>query len=181
MAEAEVPGPLTRAELERAALRYLERFDSSASNLRRLLLSKLTRHARKRAVAVSDGERALVQELVERYCSSGLIDDRRFALARARGLRDRGASTRAIQHKLLAKGVSAADVAQAVTDCDRDEPEAELAAARAFARRRRLGPYASEQTNERRRKDLAALARAGFSFDIARRALALGAADEEMF
>ena len=43
-------------------------------------------------------------------------------------------------------------------------------AARVFARRRRLGPYRTGgKRDERRDKDLAAMCRAGFSFEIARR------------
>ena len=50
-----------------------------------------------------------------------------------------------------------------------EQPNADLVAAVNFARRRRLGPYASGDRGERRLKDMAALARAGFSSAIARR------------
>jgi regulatory protein len=44
----------------------------------------------------------------------------------------------------------------------------EAAAARALARRRRLGPYRPGERAPYRDKDLAALARAGFRYDVAR-------------
>jgi regulatory protein len=44
----------------------------------------------------------------------------------------------------------------------------ELAAAHALARRRKLGPYRAGERASFRQKDLAALARAGFAFGIAR-------------
>src|SRR5260370_81052 len=52
-------------------------------------------------------------------------------------------------------------------------PSSERTAACVLARGRRLGPYGAAGTRrEFRQKDLAALARAGFSLDVARRVLA---------
>lgn len=172
----------TRDNLDRAALRYLERFDSSAANLRRVLRGHVTRAARAHAgLDVAAAER-LVEELVDRYQASGLIDDARYAESLARGLRARGASRQGIRHKLRARGVSAEAIDAALAAAGRDSDDAELDAARAFVRRRRLGPHRPEQQRaERYRRDLAALARAGFSFDVARRALGIapGVVDEE--
>jgi regulatory protein len=104
-----------------------------------------------------------------------VIDDARFAGTLAGGLRRRGASKLAIVQKLRARGVSD-DVARAALEqVDRDEdaePEPELAAARALIRRRRIGPFRPEAERLiHARRDLGALARAGFSFEVARRAL----------
>lgn len=173
----------TRENLDRVALRYLERFDSSAQNLRRVLRGHVARAARAHAGLDVPAAERLVDELVERYQASGLIDDGRYAESLARGLRMRGASDRGIRYKLRARGVSAdvVDAALAAAGCDSADPE--LDAARAFTRRRRLGPYRPERERaERYQRDLAALARAGFSFDTARRALEIpdGALDEEL-
>ena len=55
----------------------------------------------------------------------------------------------------------------ALTD---EAPDPELHAAIKLARRRRLGPYADpDKRDENRDKHLAAMARAGFSYDMARR------------
>ena len=63
-----------------------------------------------------------------------------------------------------------------------DEPEAELEAARAYVRIRRLGPYRSaDARDEYRQKDLAALARQGFSFDTAKQALGQSAGADDEF
>jgi regulatory protein len=55
----------------------------------------------------------------------------------------------------------------------RDEtPEPDLAAAIAYARRRRLGPWRQgDDREEHRERDLAALARQGFGYDTARRVI----------
>ncbi len=173
----------TRDNLDRAALRYLLRFSRSAAN-RRGVLGGLGAgadgcHAE---LDVPAAER-LVDELLERYQASGLIDDARYAESLARGLHARGTSRRGVRHKLRARGVSAEAIDAAIASTGRDSDDAELDAARAFVRRRRLGPHRPEhQRAERYQRDLAALARAGFSFDVARRALEVpdGAVEEEL-
>jgi regulatory protein len=114
----------------------------------------------------------MIDEMLERYRGSGLLDDRRYAGNVADGLRRRGTSARAIQHKLRARGLEAELVERAIADADRDGGDAELGAARALVRRRKLGPHRPpDERAARRTRDLGALARAGFDFDVARRAL----------
>ena len=96
--------------------------------------------------------------------ASGLVDDRRFAEARAQSLRRKGRSARAVAAGLAAKGVGRELVAQIVIV----DPQIELETARAAAKRKRLGPWSRGDRAERRQKDIAALARAGFSLAIAR-------------
>jgi len=180
-AKKKTPPLPTRDNLDRAALRYLERFDSSAANLRRVLRGHVARAARAHAELDVPAAERLVDELLERYQASGLINDARYAESLARGLHARGTSRRGVRHKLRARGVSAEAIDAAIASTGRDSDDAELDAARAFVRRRRLGPHRPEhQRAERYQRDLAALARAGFSFDVARRALEVpdGAIDE---
>jgi len=157
------PGQVTTAYLQRAALAYLERFASSAETLRRVLTRKVRRRCRLRG---EDAEAFLpmVEEVVRRSVASGLLDDRRYAQGRVAGLRRCGASARAIGAKLAAKGVSRETVAAAIGEDERSEAEA----AWALARRRRLGPYRPGERGAFREKDLAAMARAGFGFALAR-------------
>lgn len=162
------PRRITAQYLDRAALAYLQRFASSAENLRRVLLRRVERSARAHGddPAVGAGQ---VQELIERYSRSGLLDDQTYAAAKAESLRRRGDSRRTIRAKLAAKGVDRELAATALHEADEDSPNAELAAAVALARRRGLGPYRKKDRAAVRDKDLAALARAGFSYDLARR------------
>lgn len=162
------PREATRENLERAALSYLDRFDSTAENLRRVLLRHVHRSARAHGTDVEEGRR-IVGELIARYRDSGLLNDTRYAATMARGLRDRGQSARAIRHKLQARGVPDDALARAIDDAGIAGPEQELVAARVFAKKRRLGPFRPpEKRLENRRRDLAALARAGFGPDVAR-------------
>jgi regulatory protein len=157
------PRKVTTAYLGRAAKTYLERFASSSENLRRVLVRKVERRCRARGEE-PEPFLALVPDIVERCLRTGLVDDVRYAESRAASLRRRGGSTRMIQAKLAAKGVTRELRATAAAA----SPEEEHAAAHALAKRRRLGPYRNGEREPHRQKDLASLARAGFAFDLAR-------------
>ncbi len=173
-----VPRRLTRERLDKAALHYLERFASSEANLRRVLLRKVERAAR----AHPDTDRAeaerWIADLVSRFLAAGLLDDRRYAEMRAETLHRRGDSPRRIRAKLAQKGVASAAVDAALDALQEEVGDVPLTAAIALARRRRLGPFrAAEDRAARREKDLAALARAGFDYDTARRVIEAEDAD----
>jgi len=158
------PRPVTPAYLQRAALAYLERYASSAENLRRVLKRKADRRCRLRGEDAAEFQE-MIDEVVAKSLRTGLIDDTRYAEARVATLRRRGGSARAIQAKLSAKGVARTAIAAALDGGEEDDEEK---AAHALARRRRLGPYRPGERAPYRDKDLAALARAGFRFDVAR-------------
>ena len=66
----------------------------------------------------------------------------------------------------------AEDIAAALAVLRDQTADPDLAAAIAYARRRRIGPYRTRgDREERRERDLAALARQGFGYDIARRVI----------
>lgn len=169
---------IDRAALAKAALAYLNRRDTSRQNLSRYLERWIARNA---SPAQQPAARGWIAELLERYQGSGLIDDARLAENAVQSLRARGKSARAIAHKLSARGLEAGSIDAALGRDRRENAEAELEAARALVRKRRLGMFRPEaERAEKRSKDLAVLARAGFDFDVCRRALGAGdVADDE--
>lgn len=161
--------PLTRVLLEEHAAWYLERWWPSARRLEQVLVRKADRHARgpdERAQG-----RAWAAELVAERVARGSLDDRRFAKAWVDELHRKGLSRRAMLTKLREKGVSGEVAKEAVGAMDAEVgPDAEKVRAVAYARRRRLGPmrHDPDKRAERRQRDLGAMARAGFSFGIAK-------------
>ena len=157
--------------LERWALGYLGRYATSAENLRRVLI----RRARRYSPEAAPQARAQIDAIVMRYRESGLLDDSTYAGARVESLHRRGDSLRAIRARLAAKGVPAAAAADAVSGLRDRAPDPDLAAACAFARRRRLGPFRRGAAD--RQRELAVFARAGFSRRIAEAVLACSDAE----
>lgn len=165
------PKKATARHLENVALWYLQRFAASAESLRRVLLRRVEKSARAHGTGREDGA-ALVEEIIARFRRSGLIDDRLYAEGRAASLHRRGISAHGIRARLRAKGVGADDIDAALATLRDHAPEPDLAAAAAYARRRRLGPYrAGGDRDTVRERDLAALSRQGFDYDTARRVI----------
>lgn len=166
------PRKVTPDYLERAALYHLERYASSAANLKRVLMRKAWRSEKHHGTDTAEAEE-WIDALVARFCTSGLLDDGRYAEARAMSLHRRGDSRRAIRQKLAAKGLSG-DVIDKALDQVAEEAGAdpELVAAVRYVTRRRLGAFRRPEEREGRRdRDLAALARVGFSYSLAKRVI----------
>jgi regulatory protein len=118
---------------------------------------------------------AMVGDVVDRVIAAGLVDDDAYADMKVNSLMRRGASTRSMRTKLLAKGVPDAAIAAAL---DSHAPD-ELALARRFAERKRLGPWRRTDPAPFRDRDMASLGRAGFSYAVAREVLAGGRDEDE--
>lgn len=172
--EARPEPPVTPAWLERVALHYLDRYGASSEMLRRVLVRRVERRCRSRGEAPED-HAGLIAETVARAQRAGLIDDARFAAARLATLRRRGTSTRQARAKLSEKGIDADTIAATISDETEEagaEADTERQAALAYARRRRLGPHRPPGAREpNRERDLAAMARAGFPYALARAVL----------
>ena len=110
-----------------------------------------------------------VDAVLRKLTAAGLIDDGNFAATRARRLAQAGRSPRRIAMALAQKGLDEAVIAMAMQEVREELPDPERAAAIAYARRRKLGPWApAEARATRREKDLAIMGRAGFGFGTAR-------------
>ena len=165
------PRRATAKYLRDAALHYLERYATSSAHLRRLLTIKVARSAAAHGTDAAAGV-ADVEALIARLESMGLLNDDLFARAKARSLHRRGNSARAIRAALREKGIAADPIEAALEALKEDTEQSELAAALVYARKRRLGPYrAQEARADMREKDLAALGRRGFGYDLARRVI----------
>src|SRR4051794_2992003 len=167
--------PIDAALLEEWALSYLGRYASTAENLRQ----GLRRGVRRFLAAEGGGDREaatavdpLIDALVKRYRETGLVNDAAFAAGRARRGVTQGRSLRRIAAGLAAKGVGAEDAAAAIASLRDEAADPDLAAAAAFARRRRLGPFRTDKRPRERVAELAAFARAGFSRRTAEAVLA---------
>ncbi|MBV9784178.1 MAG: RecX family transcriptional regulator [Acidisphaera sp.] len=182
----------SQAALHEAALSHLARYAATEAGLRRVLDRRVDRWARAAAggdpesvtQAAAEAKRA-VRRVVARLVQTGVVDDAAYAAARAAGQLRSGRSRLAVAAGLAARGIGAETVAAVLPE----DPERELAAALALARRRRLGPFRAASGEgaadagtggaETRRRELGVLARAGFAQATARRALAMPAAAAE--
>lgn len=172
------PRKMTLRRLENIARYYIERFATTSAHLRRVLARRAERARR-----VHGGEPAEVagwiDQVVERMVRLGLVDDARYAADRAASLRRLGRGPGRIRAVLAAKGVPRPMIERVLAETSENAAgeDVSLAAALAYVKRRRFGAFGKLPVDKLERakkqaRELAALGRAGFSYAIARRALA---------
>ena len=169
--------PMNESVLREAALAHLARFAATEAGLTRVLQRRVTSWLRKAEAAGRDPEsaaataraaKAAIPGIVAGIRALGAVDDAAFAASRARRLTREGKSRRAALAHLAAKGVDQSLAAATLPE----DPERDLAAACGYLKRRRLPPF-GPMNETIRTKALASLARAGYSRDLAERAIAL--------
>src|SRR5882757_801091 len=126
------PPPLDTAALERLALRYVERFATTRARLSIYLVRKVRERG-------WEGDPADPAALAERMAALGYIDDRAFGEARAAAMARRGLGRRRVAGAFRQDGIGEED-AEALAPAIEARS---LDAALAFARKRRIGPFAA--------------------------------------
>ncbi len=168
------PKPLDRTRLNDLALHYVARFATSSGKLEAYLKRKLRERG-------WDGEgEPDIAGLVSRFAEKNYVDDEAYARMKTSGLLARGYGARRVEEKLRADGLDES-VRSANAPGEYEAREALFA----YVRRRRFGPFriapegeGPEAAHKAREKQLAAILRAGHSFDHARRAVEAGSERE---
>lgn len=160
--------PLDEAGLERLALRYVERYATTRAKLASYLRRKL------RERGWHEASHPPVERIVERFADLRYVDDRQFAEMRAASLARRGYGRMRVGLALRHAGIEEADAAPVLEQAEARAIDAALA----FARRRRIGPYAAADPDEAgRRRAFAAMVRAGHSIETVKVVLAMRGED----
>ena len=161
--------PLDAAKLDELALGYVGRFATSRSKL----LTYLRRKLRERGWN-GEGEPPL-DALVERLARLGYVDDKAYALSKARSLTSRGYGEKRVAQAMMIAGIDEEDGGGARQLAEGEAVEAALR----FARRKSIGPFAPGHPDPKgREKALAAMIRAGHRFALAKAIVALDPGDE---
>ena len=158
------------------AIGYLGRYASSRHKLGQIL----QRFADRKLTGYDvDDITAAIQQTIDQCSQLGYVNDRQFAVTLALGHRRQGRSQVMIRQHLRQHALSDDIIIHALAEADENSANGELQAAIRFAQRRRLGPFAQRhsahhQLNDhygRKKRDLGAMARAGFSMVISQRVL----------
>ena len=164
--------PVTQKRLMNIALFYLGKYESSSENLRQVLQRRLAR-AEMKGAEIPLQAQAWIDAVIEEVKRLGYVDDKRFACSITEKYRKSGKSSKFIRQKLIQAGISSEMQQEALTvDDAADEKDSELQAALRLVRKKKLGAFRPQEERQRcRKKDLAVLARAGFSYQTAVEAL----------
>lgn len=163
------PRKISERYLENSGAYYLERYGSSTDNFRRVMRRKIHRSAEFHEQNPEDFY-PMLEKVIEKFQDMKILNDALYSFHKVRSLRNRGTSARMIQSRLMQKGLSSDQIEQALqqynNEADAAPKDSERQAAEKYARKRRLGPFREPYDPERMEKDMASMARAGFSYDI---------------
>lgn len=155
----EAPRPLTAPQLRDLALAYVARYATSRAKLGRYLERKLAERG------WDEPDPPDIDALIARLADLHYVDDEAYATQRAGALLRRGYGARRIAETLRHDGIAEQDRAAAAALIAQNDWDA----ARDFARRKRIGPFATcIADRDQRQKQLSAFLRAGHTYAIAR-------------
>jgi len=178
--EKKPPKKITEKYLYNAGLAYLQRFPASVPHFRRVIGRKIDRSCTYHKDQDREACAQMLDTTIETFVRQGLLNDDAYLQGMVNSLRRRGLSTQAILSKLQQKGLTQESILTTLRayDKERGAGNPDLAAAILLMRRKRLGPFRKTQDADRN-KELASLARAGFGFDIAQKALSMNMDETE--
>lgn len=149
----------------RSAADYLGKQATSTANLQKVMRRRAGRRFPEAGKAIAA---ALADEAVAFCLKHAFVDDTAYAAAKVRSGVRKGQSRPRIAASLAAKGVDRETADDFLAGMD------ELAAAVAFARRRRFGPWRAALLDvDQRRKEAGAFGRSGFSSGVAAAVMAM--------
>ena len=175
-----MPKPISEQRLYNITLFYLERFDASALKVKQMLERRIQKEKAKGAI-VPRNTQELIQNVISRIQNLGYINDERFAQNQIKKLCSTGKSKSFILNKLKQAGITAEIAKNLLSEFDKKNESSDLTRAEQWLKKHRKGQFRSKNADDFYQKDLAALARAGFSYDVAQKALKTNPTSEDYF
>ena len=161
---------ITKQRLKNIALYYLERFDTSAKNLKDVLERRVYKYARENPEFDRAEATAWIDEIVQEFEGYKYLDDARYADIKVKGYLAAGKSMYYIKNKMALKGIEESVTAGILDEAEVDEFDSAMR----LAKKKKIGPFrvcSDEEQREFWQKDMGVLVRAGFSYDVAKQVL----------
>ena len=154
-----------RIILNKYAVNYLSKYDTSKKNLEKILLNKIKRMnlEKKEKIILYDSIASIITELE----SKKIINDKYYAESKIRNFSLQGKSKYFIKSYLVLKGIEKDLIKDALKNFELENPDWEIQSAKIFIRKKRLGMKDAKNM----KKDLAKMARAGFGYNISKKTL----------
>lgn len=153
--------------LKNKATHYLGRYASTEHKLTQILL----KFAQRKWPEITQEEALIHIVDTVKWCREyGFVNDADYLQMKLRSGRQKGQSALQIKQKLFQAGLTQEMVATAFMG-NENMKEEELQAAFTLARKKRIGPFSASKITEpaEKTKQIARLARAGFSYDICKK------------
>ena len=150
------------SDLVKYAINYLSKYSSSKTNLERILRNKIRR------TNIEKKERFTlynsIPEIIKKLEKNNLINDYNYATSKVNLFISNGKSKIFIKNYLFKKGIDEKLSSEIFTELNEEDSNWEIESARTFARKKNF-------QNNNNEKNLSKMARAGFSYEIAKKIL----------
>ena len=156
---------LTEKRLLNITLFYLSQREASSEKVRAMLKRRLQR-MKQRGEEIPPQANEWIENIIQKVKDLSYLNDNRYAENQIRCMIQQGKSERYMAAKLAGAGIDSDTVHQILQEFESDE----LSRAIRYAQKKKLGIY-NPKSDSDTQKDLAKMARAGFSYDIAHQAL----------
>ena len=165
--------PITAKRLYNIALFYLSKYEASRKQVGDMLRRRVLK-AQLRGEEIPIDVDEMIEETLNQLINQHFLSDIRFAENKVHHWAEQGKSNQYIRQKLKLAGIAP----ECIQNLLENDENSELDKARQYVRRKKLGFMRPEETRrEMHQKDLARLARQGFSLDVALKALDFGEGD----
>lgn len=173
--EKKPPKKITESYLTNSGQFYLDRFPASVGQFRTVMMRKIKKSCAHHAEQDLAACIAMLNTVIEKFERIGFLNDEGYAQGLVRSLQSRGWPKNRIIMRLKMKNIST-DIIEPIFE---DNPRDEFTNALIWVKRKKFGAY--DMRNRTFEKSMAAMARAGFDFDTAKRALALSTEEIEEY
>ena len=166
--QKKLPKRLSERYLKNSGEYYLNRFPASSAHFLTVMTRKIDRSCRAHPDQTREEWITHVRDVVIPYFKElGFLNDDLYSKALFNSLKRKGLSRSMIANRMRHKGVESDIIANLLNDDDDGASDKESVIR--FAQKKKIGKYRTSSYDDPKdkQKDLAKLARAGFSYDVA--------------
>ena len=159
-----IPKKITLDNLEKSAIKYLEKYSATEYQLTTTLRRKIIKTSFfYKTKPEKDFE--FIKLIINKFKKIGLIDDKKFSQNKALVYMEKGYSKKKIFFNLKNKGLSNENIQQGINNLKTSYVNPELFSALIYARKKKVINFEKKKNYDKNKKKLLQMSQAGFSYD----------------
>jgi len=157
-------------EIRNFAYSYLEKYSPSKQQLRIYLFKKLIKT--KQNISNKKEIFNLIDSVITTLVDNKFVSDRHYSDIKSKTFLKRGYSLNKIRYSLIKKGIDEKYIKASISKIKEKESDPDFFSAIKLCKKRRIGPIREENNRSLfYKKDIAILARSGFSYELSKKIL----------
>ena len=157
-------------DIRNFAYLYLEKYNASKQQLRTYLVKKLIKKRQK--ISSKKEIFNLIDSIITTLVDNKFISDKHYSDIKSKTFLKRGYSLNKIRYSLIKKGIDEKYIKASISKIKEKESDPDFFSAIKLCKKRRIGPIREESNRSLfYKKDIAILARSGFSYELSKKIL----------